>query len=96
MNHGVSFHNVLPFNTQTSPYATVEPDYILLLLLNICTSPVSKKLPYTILLGYKDDRLVLEFQAMNPLSLFFFSSEFSACKTEILTPSPPLEDRRRI
>lgn len=78
MNHVVTSHNLLSFSTHTKSHHTVEPDYILFLRLNIYTS-VSKVLICTIVLGYKDDWLVLEFQAMNPLSLFFFSSPFSVC-----------------
>ena len=38
----------------------------------MCISPVSKELPCAILLGQDDDPLMLEFQAMKPLSIFLF------------------------
>lgn len=80
MNHVVTSHNFPSFNAHTKSHHTVEPDYILFLYLNICTSSVSKELLRTIVLGYKDDWLVLEFQSMNPLSRFFFPLHFLSVK----------------
>lgn len=53
--------------------------------INMCTSPVAKALPGTILLGPQDDPLVLEFQAMNPLS-FLFSLSFFFSVSSLLHP----------